>query len=849
MKCFLDTETCGLHGMAVCIQYAFDDGPIEIHNFWTEQVKDTLSLIERICECEVVGFNLAFDWFHICKIYTTFKLFAAVHGDDAYPDEFIDEIPRFEERGRDGDCCKPVASLDLMLYARKTEFQITMERSDIRIRRVPTALAFRLADLLEEELKLSPILFARRKTRAAKWVVHDIVRDNVINKDFKDIVLKFKPSVALKALAVHALGIPPDEIITFGQVEVPDYYRPYEQGYAPYALAHTTMGKWVIKDPKKKSQKLKLWPAVIQKHIDHWAYNPEARKYASKDVEYTRRLYEYFGRPATADDDSELSCLVGAVRWRGYAVDIPAIKALRERALAKIKSVPTDPRKVKAYICEVLSDTERAAFTTTGKVVLEKMASLVDGEPCAFGSCEECNFTGKLPAPAYAQRAADVLEARKMKKEVELYDKLIVAGRFHASFKVIGALSGRMAGADKLNAQGIKRTKEVRICFPLAFGHLKLYGGDFEAFEVTLADAAYHDEKLRKDLQTCENCRDCQVTALPKPVVAREWLRPEALAKYTAIQQKADKKKEAKAQEESLKSGKPPTFICRSVDQIQRTVLKTFACEKCGCKDRMKIHALFGTFVYPPLTYDDIKATSGTSNDLYNKSKSAVFAKIYGGEAYTLMTRLGVPIEVAEAASLQFATAYPGVGLAQVRVSDSFCSIKQQGGPGSPIVYSEPVEYVESLLGFKRYFILENQIVSALFALASNPPAEWKKLKLKVRRRDRDQTAAGALQSALYGVCFQIQAGNKRAAANHEIQSTGAQITKYVQRKVWEHQPAGIHKWLVQPCNVHDEILCPTAPEVAEAVAHTVMEAVETFRPRVPLIEFDWKPMASWASK
>lgn len=840
MKCFLDTETCGLHGMAVCIQYAFDDGPIHIHNFWTVPVKESLELIEEICKCEVVGFNLAFDWFHICKIYTTFKLFANVHGEDSYPDEFINEMPAFEERGRDGDCCKPVAALDLMLHARKTEFQITMERSDIRIRRVPTALAFRLAALLEDELKLSSILFARKKNRLApKWVVHDIVRDNIVSKDFKDIVLKFKPSVALKALAVHALGIPPEEIISFGQVEVPEFYRPHEQGFAPYALALTTMGKWTIRDPKKKGTKLKLWPAVIQKHIDHWAYNPEARKYAAKDVEYTRRLYVYFNSPSCGDDDSELACLVGAVRWRGYAVDIPYIKQLREQAIAKIKAVPTAPSKVKQFICAVLSDTERAAFTTTGKVVLEKMASLVDGEPCAFGPCEECNLTGKLPAPAYAQRAADVVEARKMKKEVELYDKLIIAGRFHASFKVIGALSGRMAGADKLNAQGIKRTKEVRVGFPLAFGHLRLRGGDFEAFEVTLADAAYHDEKLRKDLQTCENCRDVQVVALPTPVVAKDWLKPAALDRYTEIQQKNDKKKAAK----------DAKFQCRSVEKIQSTTLKTFACPRCGCKDRMKIHALFGTFVYPPLTYDQIKATSGTANDLYNKSKSAVFAKIYGGEAFTLMTRLGVPIEVAEAASLQFATAYPGVGIAQVRVSDAFCSIKQQGGPGSPIAWADPAEYVESLLGFKRYFILENQIVAALFALATNPPAEWKKLKLKVRRRDREQTAAGALQSALYGVSFQIQAGNKRAAANHEIQSTGAQITKYVQRKIWEHQPAGIHKWLVQPCNVHDEILCPTAPEVEEAVAKTVMEAVETFRPRVPLIEFDWKPMATWASK
>lgn len=855
MKCFLDTETCGLHGMAVIIQYAFDDGPINIHNFWTSTIDESLELIAKIADCDVVGFNLAFDWFHICKMYTTLTLAKQQLGGHEYPDEHVDTIAILEERARDGDCVKPKRSCDLMLHARRTEFQITMERGDIRIRRVPTSLAFKLAEELETRVTLDPILFARRKkTLAPRWVVHDVVRDGVVSRDFKDIVLKFKPSMALKALAVHVLGVKAEDVITFGSVDVPEHYRPYETGYAPYALAHTTATegpkrKWKVKHPKQKTKKVNLWPAVIEAHINHWGYNNRAREYAAKDVEYTRALYKYFKEPEPGDDDSELATMVGAVRWRGYAIDVPGIRELRDAAIKRIKEVPTDPRRAKAYIGEVLSPEERAVFTSTGKVILEKMASLVNGEPCCFGPCEHCNMTGMLPAPKSAKRAADVLEARKMKKEVELYDKLLLAGRFHASFKVIGALSGRMAGADKLNPQGIKRTKEVRGKFPLAFGHLRLRGGDFEGFEVTLAEAAYGDADLRKDLQTCENCRDIQVVGLPEPVVARDWLSADALATYTKIQQKIDTKKLFKAEEEFAKKGTPVTFECRSVEQIQNTKLKTFACPKCGCKDRMKIHALFGTFVYPPMTYDDIKATSGQPDDKYNKSKSAVFAKIYGGEAYTLMTRLGVPIEVAEAASNEFAKRYPGVGLAQVRVANAFCSIRQEAGPGSKIVYAPAQEYVESLLGFKRYFILENRIVESIFALAEKPPDEWKALKIKVRRRDREQSASGALQSALFGTAFQIQAGNKRAAANHEIQSTGAQITKFVQRKIWDHQPHGINKWLVQPCNVHDEILCPTAPEVDEAVAKTVMDAVESFRGRVPLIEFDWKAMKSWAEK
>lgn len=859
MKCFLDSETCGLHGMAITLQYAFDDGPITIHEFWTTPIGESLALIERICECEVIGFNLAFDWFHICKIYTTFLLAKEKLGEDAYPDEHIEQIALLEKEARDGPCVKPFKSFDIMLHARKTEFQITMERSDIRIRRVPTQLAWTLANELEHRVKLDSILFARNASKIGpNWKVHDIrSSDGDINPDFKDIVLKFKPSMALKSLAVHALGIPSEEILQFSDIEVPRVLWPVDVGYAPFALAITSPAKgWKI---LKKYGKKKIgrraqfaWPALIKHHIDHWSYNEDARTYAIKDVEYTRRLYDYFGRPDTGDDDSELATMVGSVRWRGYAVDLEGIKALKAAAEKRIQEVPTAPHKVKQWISQVLSEEEKATFTSTGKVTLQKMASFINGEPCPllpmhemFGNkCEHCNMTGKLPAPESAKRAQAVLEARMMKKEVELYDKLLLAGRFHASFKVIGALSGRMAGADQLNAQGIKRTKTVREKFPLAFGKLKLRGGDFSAFEVVLADAAYNDHVLRRDLQTCEVCRDIQVVEVPNgSAPANRTLSASSLATYTKkrLQEEAKKRKKAEEEGKSYKEKTP--------EEIGNETLKTFYCPKCGFNKRMKIHALFGVHVYPDMDYDQIKATDGMPDDRYNKSKSAVFAMIYGGEAYTLMTRLGVPIEVADEAYKKFTSRYAGVGMARQRVIDSFCSIRQEGGIGSKVVWNDPAEYVESLLGFKRYFILENQIVKTLFELAENPPEEWMKLKIKVRRRDREQTASGAVRSALFGTSFQIQASNMRAAANHEIQSSGAQITKHVERKVWDIQPHGVHDWLVQPMNVHDQVLTPTDPSVDDQVYEAVYKAVESFRDRVPLIEFDYKPMESWASK
>jgi DNA polymerase I-like protein with 3'-5' exonuclease and polymerase domains len=121
-------------------------------------------------------------------------------------------------------------------------------------------------------------------------------------------------------------------------------------------------------------------------------------------------------------------------------------------------------------------------------------------------------------------------------------------------------------------------------------------------------------------------------------------------------------------------------------------------------------------------------------------------------------------------------------------------------------------------------------------------------LKQKVRRRDKDQYIGGAVASALYGAAFGIQSANMRAAANHVIQSTGATITKRVQRRIWDIQPSGVSKWRVVPMNIHDELMAPTRPEYIDQVRTVVYETVESFRPVVPLIKMDWGINArSWA--
>lgn len=780
---FVDCETCGFTGPLVLLQYAENNGPVNLYNVWKNPIKRTLELIRWILEDDFCGFNISFDFFQIVKLFTVFSLFP---DKDAYPEDHINLIAKLEPFGRDGPCLKPKSALDLMLFARRGPYQSTMQRGDIRIRRVPTALAWELSKELGRRIPLREIYFANRKDgMGGIWEVVDIKdEDDEVIPDLKDVVLKFQPSSGLKALAVDALGIDESEILQFRDVGVNPKLRPVEIEYAPFALAVGNEDNWKG-----------AWPEVIKYHISHWEYHPKAREYAALDVIYLQQLYEKFGRPPSGDTDSELACAVAAVRWRGFKINVQGIEELRNKVEqnkfnSEGKRIPTAPHTSRHYIEEQMNDDEKKILRgSTEKVLLKEIAEW------------QRDVQGQVERHPAAFKAEDVLKARLAQYEGNFLDKLLLAGRFHVDGVVIGTLSSRMSGRSSakaeeggrdvtgINAQGVKKEKEIRNKFPLAQPGYKLAGGDFSGFEVTIAEASYRDANLRKQLLTCEKC-------------AGEM----------------------------------------------RWDTDDFRCIKCKSNKGKKIHALFGVNVYPGYTYESLKATEGTADDKYTKAKSAVFTMIYGGTEHSMASRLGIPVEDGLKGLKRFHYEFPGVAKAQKKIIDDFAAMSQPNGIGSRVHWKDPADYIESMLGFRRYFTLENQICKALYDLANSPPKEWRALKLQVNRRDRMQTVGGALQSALYGAAFGLQAANTRAAINHVIQSTGAEITKTVQRKIWDIQPSGVNEWEVQPMNIHDEIMCPTRQP--EKVKEVVMQTVESFRSKIPLIKMEWiSDLKTWADK
>ena len=108
---------------------------------------------------------------------------------DWIPQEHINEIALLEPRVQDGPCVKPASALDLMLYSRKGPFQSLMARDDIRIKRVPTALAYALAEELERRVQLDNIYFAKSADPdAPRWQVFDRKdRFGDLDPEFKDV--------------------------------------------------------------------------------------------------------------------------------------------------------------------------------------------------------------------------------------------------------------------------------------------------------------------------------------------------------------------------------------------------------------------------------------------------------------------------------------------------------------------------------------------------------------------------------------------------------------------------------------------------------------------------------------
>lgn len=741
---YFDSESMGFYGPTVLIQHAIGNGDIHLHNIWREPVYKTLDLIERMVEHKdgVVGFNLTHDWFHMNRTYGVLSMLPKMR-----PPRILDYADCEDEtEAHDTYCIKPVKALDLLLYGRKGEFQSTLNQKDIRLRKVPRVMSGYLLDTLKEKVKIPEIYFSKSH-RGYEWKIEylhegsnnaitpeELANGADIDPTFCNLVLRFAPSASLKAIWSFITG---KEVDTYD--DIANLPKVEEEGWWP------TSGKWVN---------------VASEYLFHWENDPRALQYAKHDVVMTRDVDEYFGYPEISEDDvdSNLACAIGAMYWRGFSFDKEKVTKRYYEVKKIVDSSPVNvnaPRQVKEWIHQTCTPLEKVAIRSTSAEVLQKLA-------------EDEKWVKHNPE--VSKKAKLVLDTRKANNELKLLERLLIAGRMYVSYKVIGTKSNRMSGGGEsyikaggsINPQGIKKGDSIRPLFTLSFDDMVLCGGDFDGFEVSIAEAVYKDPLLRQELL----------------------------------------------------SGK-------------------------------KMHGLFGAEMYE-MSYDEImlteKCNKNDPNGYYPRAKTGFFATLYGAMAEKLSKALWLPVERTQAGLDRFAAKYVEIQKYRERLAEKFAAMHQPK-VGGKIEWRDPQEYAESFLGFRRYFSLEYNIMKCLYDLATDPPPELKEIGkgIKVTRREKIQTVAGATMSALFGLAFSIQNKVFRAAANHDIQSPGGQMTKELQADIWKVQPSGVHSWLVMPMNIHDELECPCHRSVVLKVRDIVKEKIEVFREKVPLINMDWE--------
>lgn len=725
---YFDTETAGFVGPIVITQWAADDGPVHVQHAWRVPVRESLELIEKIADSQICGFNLSFDMYMINKQYNVLRLF-----EDCSSLPTIAEWKAKELRGsREALCVKPVAALDLYLYALRGPLQVLLDRDDVRIKRVPRVLAELLCRELSERVHLDNIFFKYGES----WFV-----DDEDDADYPDIILKFGATAALKPIVQYVLKL---DVVDF---PVPEELRTKDD---KKGKSSTTWFPWHVR---------REWLEKLPGLIEFWM-DPKALHYAEEDIRHLQRLRHHWGNPDAGDDDSTLACSVAAARWRGFALDRDAAKPLWESQIELARSAPRSPNAVKAGLMPYLSDVERLAVDNTRADTLEAIIHWNNDGTRTGLNADGSAIVGDHRAAAFAH---SVTTARTAEKRANLAGKLWRVGSFHPDFKVLGAKSARMSGAGGLNAQGIDNWDPMRSLFLFAFPGEALSGGDFISFEPYIGDAVYNDPALRAD----------------------------------------------------LRSGK-------------------------------KIHGLFGEMAYE-MDYSIVVANKNAGS-IYDRAKKGYLAFSYGAQAFKLSKVLDLEEKAVQTFFMKLGQRYPQMLAYRERRAMEFCSMRQPKGIGTKVEWHKPADHVESLLGDRRYFTLENQICKALFELAQNTPEEFFKVgRFQVKRRDRTQTATGATQSALYAAAFGIQGSNMRAALNHEIQSTGARITKATQRRVEDLQPSGIHAFIVRTMQVHDEILV-VHDNIPDMVYAAVSASIDYYRPKIPLLAIDWRRrLRTWA--
>lgn len=786
-KFFIDTESCGLYGVPVLLQYAVGNGPISLVDLWKTPVQQMVDLIAEFCDNCVLAHNINFDWQMLQKWYGMCVLAKSKYGVGCKMANLpIEEVVQIEFESRLGDCLKPRAAVDTMILAAKGGDQSSlMAAKPIYVRRVPLEFAQFLADELTARTQLPWILFARKvQNPGAQWVVADRVDDEG-RKDlrFADVCLKFKPSNGLKDLHRYLFD---SKAVNFQDI-MPDEF-PVGEGFCPYVvpLMISCDSNWNYTNLKGEVTG-KLWPGLIKDHIEFWRTNKPARKYASYDIDMLRDLYQHFGSPEN-DSDGILACQIASVRLSGFSLDRDSL--LEQRVISQnfVKNAPINvnsPKQVKEYIAEALDPMEQLIVAKgCNAETLEKIAkefTLEDAEDCECEDprfCKRCGGSGIVgPGPMEVANRANLVESvRKHKKRIDLFNKLLLAKRAYPNFRAVGTKSGRLSGTDGLNFQGIDSSAVVRKMFTLSDPGEVLSGGDYDGQEVAIAGTTMNDDQLLDDMRRGKKIHGLFAAEL------FETTYEDIIA--------------------GSKTDPHPTRYARGKSAVFLTI--------------------YGG------TYQTMALKAGVDVDVAEKAFTAFVAKYPGvGHTKKLINDRFSAID---------------------RTAEGKMVYKEPSTKFIESIFGFRRYFNTEFKMQKMVFDLCNDLFDhqSKNSFVNKIQNDQRKI-LRDTKNQREQTMSGALASALIGAAYSVGNGVIRASNNHLIQSAGRTITVGLQQRLWDLQPVGIHPFMLKPMSIHDEVAVVSIESMVESVSDVVRKTLDDQCEIVPLLMMDWgRYLKSW---
>lgn len=507
--------------------------------------------------------------------------------------------------------------------------------------------------------------------------------------------------------------------------------------------------------------------------------------YARKDIEYLILLDRFFSFPEPALNDS-ISEIVAWTRFHGFGLDLIGLR----NYIGTLEKKVQDLNQEFSGFVDLTSPSQRLSYLnsryglglrSTGKKYMARIKRTLKSSE-AIGNLGVGIFADETSLNPLAGKALEDIE------KIEKYNAYVQ--RLNQAKKL--AEAGRAhpdfreigtASGRMAGSGGLNFQGIDRSKYGIRSFFRLSCGGDFDSLELNLAAYLYSDPEMQEELKHMDMHLKTSLT-----------LFNPSLSYSEALKIKEDKTHERFSEvKEKRQIGKLINFSKLYFCSVKRT--------------------------------EDILSEAGLS---------LLEARAKAKEIYT-----------------SFDSRFPALKTFGEKLEKLICTLSPDSWETAEEDVSRMNESVENCFGFKRFFSFE-KLLCSLFVSDSGiervAREEAERLGIEKEKIVRSelkglQTIGNSVLSARLGAVLNIQRAVFRAAGNHIVQSSGADLTKRLMADVWND-----HR--VPVMNIHDEILIPEGfEEKIEGVQETLKVFLKKYQTLIPTLSMSLEKMGLWSEK